>query len=122
MKCRQGDIIEINFHFPDVGFKPHFAIVVSNDELQEIEGYIYVVLISSKQHNPEYSYTLTKEMSSYNFDKQSYVKCQILELSTSRDIIKRVGSIKRTYLLEIQQKIIQNLFFKNDETLISFVY
>ena len=49
-------------------------------------------------------------MTSYNFDKQIYVKCQILELSTSRDIIKRVGSIKRTYLLEIQQKIIQSIF------------
>ena len=110
MKCRQGDIIEINFHFPDVGFKSHFAIVVSNDELQEIEGYIYVVLISSNQHNPEYSYTLSKDMSSYNFDNQRYVKCQILELSTSRDIIKRVGSIKRTYLLEILQKIIQSFF------------
>ena len=45
MKYRQGDIIEINFHFPDVGFKPHFAIIISNDELQELEGYMYAVLI-----------------------------------------------------------------------------
>jgi hypothetical protein len=109
MKYRQGDIIEINFHFPDVGFKPHFAIIVSNDELQELEGYLYV-LISSKRQNPEYAYTLTPEMVSFSFDKQSHVKCHILELSTNRDIIRKVGTIKRTYLLGIQEKIKEAIF------------
>ena len=110
MQYRQGDIIEINFHFPDVGFKPHFAIIVSNDELQELEGYLYVVLISSKRQNPEYAYTLTPEMVSYFFDKQSYVKCHILELSTNRDIIRKVGTIKRTCLLEIPERIKEAIF------------
>ena len=51
MKYRQGDIIEINFHFPNVGFKPHFAIIVSNDELQELEGYLYTELHSIKTNH-----------------------------------------------------------------------
>lgn len=110
MKYRQGDIIEINFHFPDVGFKPHFAIIISNDELQELEGYMYAVLISSKNQNPDYAYTLTSEMTNYSFKKQSYVKCHILVLSTDNDIIRKVGIIKRPYLLEIQEKIKKAIF------------
>lgn len=46
MKYQQGDIIEINFLFPNGEFKPHPALIISNDYLQEVEeGYIYLVLI-----------------------------------------------------------------------------
>ena len=37
MKYHQRDIVEVNFLFPDGTFKPHPAIIVSNDELQEDE-------------------------------------------------------------------------------------
>lgn len=37
MKFHQRDIVEVNFLFPDGTFKPHPAIIVSNDELQEDE-------------------------------------------------------------------------------------
>ena len=36
MKYHQKDIVEVNFLFPDGTFKPHPAIIVSNDELQNI--------------------------------------------------------------------------------------
>lgn len=42
MKYHQQDIVEIGFMFPDGTFKPHPALIVSNDELQEDEGFIYV--------------------------------------------------------------------------------
>ena len=41
MKYTQRDIVEINFMFPDGAFKAHPALIVSNDELQETEGFIY---------------------------------------------------------------------------------
>ena len=48
MIYHQKDIVEVNFLFPDGTFKPHPAIIVSNDQLQEDEdGMIYLVLISS---------------------------------------------------------------------------
>ena len=48
MKYHQKDIVEVNFLFPDGTFKPHPAIIVSNDELQEDEdGMFYLVLITS---------------------------------------------------------------------------
>ena len=62
MKIHQRDIIEVNYLFPDGTNKPHMAIVVSNDELQEIEGFFYLAMISSKNYNPQYTYPLDNEM------------------------------------------------------------
>ena len=62
MKYRQADVVEINFLFPNGAMKPHPAIIISNDELQEAEGFVYLVLISSKNYNDKYSYPLTDEM------------------------------------------------------------
>lgn len=58
MKYHQRDIVEVNFLFPDGTFKPHPAIIISNDELQEDElGLVYLVLITSNDtinpQNPE---------------------------------------------------------------------
>ena len=55
MKYEQRDIVEINFVFPDGTSKPHPALIVSNNELQEVEGFIYLCMISSKAYNPEYN-------------------------------------------------------------------
>ena len=47
MKYHQRDIVEVNFLFPDGTFKPHPAIIVSNDQLQDDEdGLLYLVLIT----------------------------------------------------------------------------
>lgn len=51
MKYHQRDIVEVSFLFPDGTFKPHPAIIVSNDQLQEDEdGMFYLVLITSNGH------------------------------------------------------------------------
>ena len=34
MKYHQRDIVEVSFLFPDGTFKPHPAIIVSNDQLK----------------------------------------------------------------------------------------
>ena len=80
MKYHQRDIVEVSFFFPDGTFKPHPAIIVSNDELQDAEdGMFYLVLITSNDWlNPQYSYCLTDEMIvGHTFAKPSVVKCQI---------------------------------------------
>ena len=38
MKYHQRDIVEVSFLFPDGTFKPHPAIIVSNDQLYITEG------------------------------------------------------------------------------------
>lgn len=64
MKYHQKDIVEINFLFADGTFKPHPAIIVSNDQLQmDEEGLFYLVLITSNDRiNPQYSYPLTDDI------------------------------------------------------------
>lgn len=113
MKYHQRDIVEVNFLFPDGTFKPHPAIIVSNDELQiDEEGMFYLVLITSNDWiNPQYSYPLTDEMIvGYTFSKPSLVKCQIITGYIERDVVKRLGSIKQKYFDEIVDKIIESIF------------
>ena len=113
MKYHQRDIVEVNFLFPDGTYKPHPAIIVSNDVLQEDEdGLLYLVLISSNDTiNPQYSYSLTDEMLvGHTFAKPSFVKCQIIAGYVERDIYRRLGSIKDKYFNEIVDKTIESIF------------
>lgn len=110
MKYHQADVVEINFLFPNGEMKPHPAIIISNDELQEVEGFVYLVLISSKNYNDEYSYPLADEMLSFKMHKQSYVKCQLITANPNETIIRKLGTIKTSYFKEIQAKIIKSIF------------
>ena len=113
MKYHQKDIVEVNFLFPDGTFKPHPAIIVSNDELQEdAEGMFYLVLITSNDWlNPQYSYPLSGDMvDGFIFSKPSLVKCQILTGNIERDVNRRLGSIKQRFFDEIVDKIINSIF------------
>ena len=113
MKYHQRDIVEVNFLFPDGTHKPHPAIIVSNDTLQEDEdGLLYLVLISSNDKiNPQYSYPLSDEMLvGHTFAKPSLVKCQIIAGYVERDIYRRLGSIKDKYFNEIVDKTIESIF------------
>ena len=113
MKYHQRDIVEVSFLFFFCFFKPHPAIIVSNDELQEAEdGMFYLVLITSNDWlNPQYSYPLSDEMIvGHTFAKPSLVKCQIIAGYIERDVVRRLGSIKEKYFNEIVDKIIESIF------------
>lgn len=110
MRYHQRDVVEINFLFPNGVMKPHPAIIISNDELQEAEGFMYLVLISSKNYNDEYSYPLADEMLTFKMEKQSFVKCQLITANPDETIIKRLGMIKEPYFTEIKKKIIASIF------------
>lgn len=113
MKNHQRDIVEVNFLFPDGACKPHPAIVISNDELQEVEDFFYLVLITSKDfdYSRQYSYLLTDEMiDGHTFEKKSYVKCHLISGYTERDVNRKLGSIKEKYFNEIVDKTIESIF------------
>ena len=113
MKYHQRDIVEVSFLFPDGTFKPHPAIIVSNDQLQADEdGMFYLVLITSNDWlNPQYSYPLTDDMIvDHTFSKPSLVKCQIITGYIERDVTRRLGSIKEKYFNEIVDKIVDSIF------------
>ncbi len=110
MKYSQRDIVEINFLFPDGSFKPHPAVIVSNDMLQDNEGYIYLCMISSKPYNPEYCYELDDEMLTVPMQKKSYVKCHILVGDIERDVIRKISRMKQPFFDEMVDKVIQSIF------------
>ena len=101
MKYEQRDIVEINFVFPDGTSKPHPALIVSNNELQEVEG---------KAYNPEYNYVLSDDMLTVPMMKQSYVKCQLLVGDIERDVIRKISRLKQPYFDEVVEKIKQTIF------------
>lgn len=110
MIYHQRDIVEINFMFPDGTTKPHPALIVSNDDLQEDEGFIYLCMISSKSYNPDYNYCLTDEMLTTPMKKQSYVKCQLLVGNIERDVLRKLSRMKQPYFDEVVNKIKQTIF------------
>ena len=110
MKYHQGDIVEVNFLFPNGIFKPHPALIVSNDELQETEDIIYLCLISSKDYNQQYCFPITDDMTTVHFEKQSFVKCQIIVGDVENDVIRKYGTMKPEYLDKVIDKIISSVF------------
>jgi isopenicillin N synthase-like dioxygenase len=54
MKINQRDIVEIAFY---TGNKPevHPAVVVSIDDIFEVEGFFYAVLLSTKNLFPDFT-------------------------------------------------------------------
>ncbi|GHT46953.1 hypothetical protein FACS189440_06120 [Bacteroidia bacterium] len=110
MKYKQADIVEINFMLPDFQFKPHLAVIVSNDELNEKEDFFYLVLISSKSYFPEYSYPLFDEMINFKLTKKSYVKCQIITSDQEKGVLRKTGKMNEPYFTEMVDKIISSIF------------
>lgn len=110
MKYEQRDIVEINFMFPDGTSKPHPALIVSNNELQEAEGFIYLCMISSKDYNGDYCYALEDEMLTNPMKKQSYVKCQLLVGDVERDVIRKLSRLRKPFFDEVVEKIKQTIF------------
>ena len=110
MKVNQRDIVEVNFQFPDGKMKPHMAVVVSNDELNEDEGFFYLAMISSKNYNPQYTFELCDEMLSKPLRLKSYVVCQLISGYTERDVMKKCSRVNETVFLEIVEKIKKTIF------------
>ncbi|GHT18569.1 hypothetical protein FACS189429_5290 [Bacteroidia bacterium] len=110
MKYQQADIVEINFMLPDFTFKPHMAVIVSNDELNEKENFFYAVLITSQPEPKEYAFPLTDEMTTFKFSKKSYVKCQIITSDKENGVFRKLGKMKVPYFDNMIDKVISSIF------------
>jgi hypothetical protein len=61
-RVSQREIVEVPYQLPDGNVKPHMALVLSTDKLQDAEdGMFYAVLISSKNLNPEFTMEIKNE-------------------------------------------------------------
>ncbi len=86
----QREIVEVPFTLPDGQILPHPALVISCDELQNVEpGMFYAVLISSKNHFPELTIPIKSEWLSTALPKESYFVTHIVNAFNVDEVIAR---------------------------------
>jgi hypothetical protein len=61
MKYSKRDIVDVSFDLPDDSLKIHPAIINSGQNYFVTEDSFYVVMVSSKPYNEEYSVALIPE-------------------------------------------------------------
>ena len=88
-KVSQREIVEVPYQLPDGSIKPHMALVLSTDKLQQAEdGMFYAVLISSKNLNPEFTIEIQNDWLSKPLSKQSYFVTHIVTYYRTDEVIQ----------------------------------
>lgn len=111
MTIHQTDIVEVAFY---TGQKPeaHPAVIVSNDEIFELEGFFYAVLLSTKNIFPEYTLEISPDMIiKPRNDRTGYAVCHMLQQFYPEDIISRTGAtLKRSAFDKVIAKVQASIF------------
>lgn len=110
-KVEQREIVEVPFDLPDGRILPHMALVLSTPDIQEAEdGLFYAVLISSKNHFPEYTIPIRHEWLSKPLSKSSYFITHIVKDFNVDDVINRYNNyIHRDIFPQIVRQIVRNV-------------
>lgn len=111
-KVHQREIVEVPFQLPDGSIKPHMALVLSTDRLLTAEnGMFYAVLISSKNHNPEFTMQISNEWLSKPLSKQSYFVTHIVSYYRTDEVIQSFNNfVKKDYFDAIMNRVILSMF------------
>lgn len=112
MAVALGEIVEVSYRFPDGRCLVHPAVVVSTGELYDAEdGMFYAVLISSKNHHPQYTLEIKNEWLTKPLLKKSYFVTHIMSFFTEEDITQRYNTAVRSpYVDKIISKTISSIF------------
>jgi mRNA-degrading endonuclease toxin of MazEF toxin-antitoxin module len=111
MKYSKRDIVDVAFDLPDGSLKIHPAIIISGQNYFDTEDSFYVVMVSSKPYNEEFSVELLPEELTNPMPKESYAKCHLIQSFNELDVIKRRGKISTKLYGKIKGKVIEALFF-----------
>ena len=108
----QREIVEVPYQLPDGTIKPHMALVLSTEKLQQAEdGMFYAVLISSKNLNPEFTLRIHNEWLSKPLSKQSYFVTHIVSYYRTEEVIQSFNNfVKQKYFDAIMNKDILSMF------------
>lgn len=113
-RVHQRQIVEIAYRFHDGTVLPHPALIVSPDNLQDIEeGMFYAVLISSKNIHPEFTIEIDQEdlIGSTKLPKQSYFVTHIISYFTYFDVISNFNLfVKKERFDLVVDKVIDSIF------------
>lgn len=109
----QREIVEVSFRFLDGIERIHPALVISVDDLQQVEeGMFYAVLISSKNIHPEYTIEINpNNIIGEEMSKKSYFITHFIAYFTLNDIVSRKRQfLKREKFNDVINSIIDNIF------------
>ncbi|MBR4368436.1 MAG: hypothetical protein IKP52_03935 [Prevotella sp.] len=111
-RVSQREIVEVPYQLPDGNVKPHMALVLSTDKLQDAEdGMFYAVLISSKNLNPEFTMEIKNEWLLKPLSKQSFFVTHIVSYYRTDEVIQSFNNfVKRDYFDVIMNKVILSMF------------
>lgn len=111
-KVRPGEIVEVPFLLPNGEFKAHPALVVSPSRLQDDEdGMFYAVLMSTKNHNPQYTIELKNEWLNKPMLRQSFFVTHIITFfKTSNVLSSHNVFVKSEYFDKILEKTFYSIF------------
>lgn len=108
----QREIIEVPYQLPDGTIKPHMALVLSTEKLQDAEdGMFYAVLISSKNYNSDYTLEIQNEWLLKPLSRQSYFVTHIVSYYRTDEVIQSFNNfVKSEYFDRIMNKVILSMF------------
>jgi len=107
----QREIVEVPFVLPDGKTLPHPALVISCDDLQNVElGLFYAVLVSSKNINPDLTIPIRSEWLSSPLPKASYFVTHIVNPFNVDEVISRHNCfLRQPYFDQVVDKVIVNI-------------
>lgn len=106
MTVHQRDIVEIAFY---TGRSPqtHPALIVSQDEIFELEGFFYAILLSTKNIYPDFTLEITPLMINHSRNQRNgFAVCHMVQQFYPEDVVTRTGSSMKT---EAFQRIIKKV-------------
>lgn len=114
----QRQIVEVFYRFHDGEVLRHPALVVSSNDLQDIEeGMFYAILISSKNIHPEYTIEIDPDdlIGSSQLTKKSYYVTHIMSFFSYENVIFKYNLfVKKERFNFIVEEVINNIFGPSD--------
>jgi hypothetical protein len=111
MTINQRDIVEIAFYTGNKP-EPHPAVVISQNDIFEAEGFFYAVLLSTKNVFPEFTLEITPSMiNSPRNQRTGYAVCHMIQQFYPEDVISRTGAtLKLESFKKMTEKIKEVIF------------
>ena len=106
------EIVEVFYRTPEGDVKEHPALVLSTERLfEEEEGMFYAVLISTKNHHPEYTMKIEDEWLNRPLGKESYFVTHIVTFFKLEDVIRRTNTyVKEHFFYNVLERVIDSMF------------
>ena len=110
-RVHQREIVEVPFTLPNGQILPHPALVISCDELQDVEpGMFYAVLISTKNHFPELTIPVQDKWLSSPLSHQSFFVTHIVNAFNVDDVLAhRNCFLRQPFFDNVVNKIVANI-------------